>query len=66
MRVDRVDRELLEKMKKAGCYRISFGVESGVQEILNNIKKGTKITRIKDIFAMAQELGIETLGFFMF
>ena len=65
MRVDRVDIELLEKMKKAGCYRISYGVESGNQEILNNIKKGTTLERIKEVFKMTNEAGIETLGFFM-
>lgn len=65
MRADRCDEELLEKMKKAGCYRISFGVESGSQEILNLVKKGIKIETIKKTIKMAKKVGFETLAFFM-
>ncbi|MEW6455162.1 MAG: radical SAM protein [Acidobacteriota bacterium] len=38
-RVDRMDEELLELMKKAGIKDLSFGLESAVPEILRNIKK---------------------------
>ena len=34
IRVDRVTGELLAMMKRAGCYRIPFGIESGSQEVL--------------------------------
>ncbi len=44
-RVDTVDRELLSLMKKAGCVCIHFGVESGNQEIMDNLLK--KITKDK-------------------
>ena len=65
IRVDKIDKELLELLKRAGCYRISIGVESGNQQILNNIHKGTRIEDIKKVFKLANEVGIETLGFFM-
>ncbi len=39
IRADRVDRELIRLMKRAGCYRVSFGAESGNQQILDNIDK---------------------------
>jgi radical SAM superfamily enzyme YgiQ (UPF0313 family) len=65
IRVDKIDKELLELLKKSGCYRISIGVESGNQQILNNIHKGTRIEDIKKVFKLAKEVGIETLGFFM-
>ena len=42
-RVDRVDEELLAVMKDAGCRRITFGVESGSQRILNFYRKGITI-----------------------
>jgi anaerobic magnesium-protoporphyrin IX monomethyl ester cyclase len=35
IRADKVDLELLKKMKQAGCKRVAFGVESGSQKILN-------------------------------
>ena len=38
-RVNLVEPPLLELMKKAGCYVINFGVESGSPEILKRIKK---------------------------
>ena len=43
IRVDRIDYELLELMKKAGIYRVSLGIESGSQRILNNVDKGIKL-----------------------
>ncbi len=52
-------------MKKAGCYRVSFGVETGSQEILNRINKGITLQQIRKAFNIAKEAGIETIGFFM-
>ena len=42
-RVNLVDRELLRHMKQAGCYAISYGIESASQKILDALDKG--ITR---------------------
>jgi radical SAM superfamily enzyme YgiQ (UPF0313 family)/SAM-dependent methyltransferase len=39
-RVDLIDDELLSLMKRAGCTKISFGIESGSQRIREGIKKG--------------------------
>ena len=38
-RVDRVTKELLLKMKEAGCVSVWFGVESGSQDVLNEMHK---------------------------
>ena len=65
IRVDRVDEELFHKMKKAGCYRVSLGVESGNQEILNKIKKGINLEQLGKAFKLAKKAKIETIGFFM-
>ena len=65
IRVDRVDRELLHKMKRAGCYKVFFGVESGSQQILNNVQKGTNLDQIRNAVAWAKEAGLETWGAFM-
>jgi len=62
-RVDTVDKEMLEKMKKAGCYQIQIGVESGNQRILDNMKKGVKIDQIRQMFKWCNELGIETVAY---
>ncbi len=65
IRVSRVDREFLEKARDAGCYGITFGVESGDQTILNNIHKGITLDQVRQAFKWTKELGIETLAFFM-
>lgn len=64
-RVDLVNEKLLEKMKKAGCWLISYGVESGNQKILDSINKGIKIEKIIDTFKTTKKAGILTLGYFM-
>ena len=65
IRVDRIDKELLVLLKKSGCYRVSIGVESGNQTILDRINKGTKLEDIKRVFKLANEVGIETIAFCM-
>ena len=59
-RVGTVDRETMKLMKKAGCHMIKFGVESGDQSILDNLKKGIKVEMTRQTFKWAHELGMET------
>jgi len=65
LRVNRIDKELLILLKKSGCYRISVGVESGTQKILDNINKGIKLEDTRKAFKLAREVGIETIAFCM-
>lgn len=64
-RVDYVDEALLRKMKAAGCSRIYFGIESGVQEILDRLNKGIRLQQIRDAIETTRSLGIMALGFFL-
>ncbi|MFH1508531.1 MAG: radical SAM protein, partial [Candidatus Omnitrophota bacterium] len=64
-RVDKVNRKLLNKMKQAGCRRILFGLESGVQELLDNIDKSYSLEAIKTGISYARSEGIQTAGLFM-
>ncbi len=65
-RVDRISRPLLEKMKEAGCWRVLYGVESGVQKNLDTLRKGTTLKQIREAVSMTSEAGIEAYGTFMF
>jgi radical SAM superfamily enzyme YgiQ (UPF0313 family) len=65
IRVDRVDFELLDKMRQAGCYRVYFGIESGNQKILNNIKKGITLEQVIKAVEAAKKAKLEVAGFFM-
>jgi len=64
-RVNLVDAELLKKMKQAGCYLIFYGLESGVQRLLNIIKKGITLEQSRRAMKLTHEAGIETWASFM-
>lgn len=64
-RVNTVDEKMLALMKKAGCVRMNFGVESGSQEILNRIGKGVTLEQIRRAHLLAREAGMLTMSFFM-
>ncbi len=61
-RANRIDEELLRIMKKSGLVRLSFGIESGNQRILNVIKKGITLEDIKKAYEITKKCGIETRG----
>lgn len=65
IRVDRVNRELLGIMKKAGCYRIPFGIESGSQRVIDVIKKKITLQQAEDAVRLSKELGFEVECYFM-
>lgn len=58
-RVDTLDRELLEKMKRAGCHMLSFGVESGSETMLARIQKGITPEQSLRAIRLARELGMD-------
>lgn len=63
--VEDVDREFFELAAEAGCYQISFGIESGVPEILHRVNKDQTPEQIRNAVQMADDAGLETVGFFM-
>jgi anaerobic magnesium-protoporphyrin IX monomethyl ester cyclase len=67
IRVESADEGLFEKMYKAGCYRVSFGFESGNDAILKSFGKGGKasIEQGKQAARIARKAKLETSGFFM-
>ena len=64
-RVDCFDEELLEWCAKAGCFCLSFGVESGSQRILNRIGKGITVEQIRQTFSLAKKVGIHPYALLM-
>ncbi len=59
-RVNTVDKEMIKTMKRAGCHMIKFGVESGNQNILNNIKKDITLGQTQKAFKICKEAGVDT------
>jgi len=64
-RVDLINESLLKKMKKAGCWLISYGVETADPDILEKIRKGYTIKDVKNAFSLTKKAGIRTVGYFM-
>ncbi len=65
LRSDRLDKPLLEKMRRAGTKFISFAVESASQRIQRLIKKNLKLDKVKEAIDYSVRLGIFSNGFFM-
>ncbi len=65
VRANRLDQELVEKMRRAGCVQISLGVESGNPQVLKDIKKGLKLEQVRQALTWTKAAGIKTVGFFM-
>jgi len=60
--VSTVDEEILKAAKSSGLIRLSFGIESGDQEILKIIKKGITLDQVRMAYKIAHKIGIETRG----
>ena len=65
VRIDRLDPELLQLMKKSGCYQMSLGIESGNQRILDLIKKRLNKKVVRKTVNEIKKVGIEAIGFFI-
>jgi anaerobic magnesium-protoporphyrin IX monomethyl ester cyclase len=67
IRVESADETLFTAMRRAGCYRVSFGFETGNEEVLKAFGKGGKATLAQGRVAVrkARQAGIDTNGFFL-
>lgn len=63
--VKNVNRDLLLRMKKAGCYMINYGVEFGSQRILDAAHKGIRLDEVEKAFRLTKKAGIATYAYFM-
>ncbi|MBF0450955.1 MAG: B12-binding domain-containing radical SAM protein [Candidatus Magnetomorum sp.] len=64
-RVNTVDPEILSMMKSAGCYAVSFGIESGNPEMLKRIRKGITLDQARYAAKCCKASGIRTHASFM-
>ncbi|MFT7462572.1 MAG: anaerobic magnesium-protoporphyrin IX monomethyl ester cyclase [Pseudohongiellaceae bacterium] len=64
-RCDVVDKELLTKMKAAGCHTLILGVESASEEILSKHRKGYDLGQVQEAFALAEAAGLRTAATFI-
>jgi anaerobic magnesium-protoporphyrin IX monomethyl ester cyclase len=64
-RVDTVTPEILKKMREAGCTWVSYGVESGNQQILDLVKKKITLEKVRYAVQIAREAGVKVLASFI-
>lgn len=64
-RVDTVDEERLAWMKKAGCWLVAFGFESGNDDVLKKMKKEATVEDARRAAALVRQGGLKMYGFFM-
>ena len=62
-RVDLVDGDLLKSMRSAGCYMISYGVESGSRKVLDSLNKGISPEHTHKAFSLTRQQRIRTLAY---
>lgn len=65
IRVDHVDKELFELMKRAGVWSVPFGIESGNEQILKRIGKNITLDDVRHAVGLANSVGLNTEGYFM-
>lgn len=64
-RVNTIDEELLEIMKAAGCIAVSFGIESGSQEMLKRVRKGITLDQARKAVEACRKTGMRSHASFM-
>jgi anaerobic magnesium-protoporphyrin IX monomethyl ester cyclase len=66
IRADYLTLGLLKKMKQSGCQSVFFGVESGDQQVLNDIiSKSLDLNAVINVAKMCKEIGLNTAGFYI-
>ena len=66
LRLDKLDKEVLQAMERAGCYGFAVGIESGSQRVLNLMAKHLTLERIEEqLHLIASTTKIDVTGFFI-
>ena len=66
VRADCLNLNLLKKMKQSGCQSVFFGVESGDQQILDNvIRKSLDLNRVVEVAKICRDIGLKTGAFYI-
>lgn len=65
IRVDCVSREFFKVLRASGCWQVGFGIETGNERLIDEIGKKITLTQVREAVRMAEDAGIETLGFFI-
>ncbi|MDP2874640.1 MAG: radical SAM protein, partial [Holophaga sp.] len=65
VRAEHIDAPLLTRMKKAGCWMMSLGIESGDEELLAQHRQNADLDHLATKIRMIKDAGIRTKGLLM-
>ncbi len=65
VRVDRITETVAQKMKSAGCYNVSIGIESANNEVLRLMSKSNTREKIYEGIQIFRAAGVDVMGQFM-
>jgi len=65
VRIDTIDEEMLKLMKQSGCYRLTYAIESGDEQIQKSIKKNYDLNKAREIVKLTKKEGIEIHTFWI-
>lgn len=60
-----LDLPTLQLMRRAGCWQIAYGIESGSQRVLDTVKREVRIPRMRETLRLTRAAGIRTKGYLM-
>ncbi|MBX3025149.1 cobalamin-dependent protein [bacterium] len=60
-----LDLPTLQLMRRAGCWQIAYGIESGSQRVLDTVKREVRIPRMRETLRLTRQAGIRTKGYLM-
>jgi radical SAM superfamily enzyme YgiQ (UPF0313 family) len=63
-RLENIDEHTLTLMKNAGCYKLSFGIESADPSIQRVVRKIIDLEKLEKTISACKKIGILTKGFF--
>jgi len=63
--INTIDENVIKNLAESNCQELWYGVESGSPQILKDIHKNTKISRIKEVFKITKDYGIKARAYFL-
>lgn len=64
-RADRMNSEVIALLKRAGCFRVWIGAESGSQKIIDAMDRRVSVDNVREIIIETRQAGIEAGTFIM-
>ncbi len=65
LRADRMDLELIQKLRRAGCYCMAYAIETASPRLQKEINKNLDLDKVKQVIAWSNDEGIITHGYCM-